>query len=71
MKSQKTDKIIAKSVVGAKLEKRFQIGKIIDQGSFGQLYKVLDRNDKTRALAIKISAHGESLQIEVESLRQI
>jgi len=46
---------IKNQIEGSILKERFAIGRLIDQGSFGKVYKCIDLNNKNRPLVVKIT----------------
>jgi hypothetical protein len=54
--SQKCSKIsvLSQKLLGSKINNRWILGKLIDQGIFAKVYKCIDLNDKSLPLAIKI-----------------
>ena len=49
--------------VSKKLLERYTVDKLLGQGSFGYVYKVIDSKDKQRPLAVKIQNENISDEI--------
>jgi hypothetical protein len=54
-KKQQIDEIQNK-IVGSVLKERYAIGRLIDQGSFGKVFKCIDLQEKSRPLVVKIAS---------------
>jgi hypothetical protein len=55
---------------GQVLKERYLIGRHIDNGSFGQVFKIIDLKDQSRPLVIKISADYKLFGKEINSMKK-
>ena len=53
------------------IDGRYYIGRLIDRGSFGFVYKVVDMQDKKKPLAMKVQPTTHIFQKEIHSLKSI
>ena len=63
--------VVTSQIVGCILKSRYLIGRQLDQGSFGKIYKVIDLEDKDRPLVIKICAQTNLFAKEVSAMQNI
>lgn len=56
---------------GAVIKERFVIGRLLDRGSFGKVYKIVDINDKHRPLVIKMSEEVQAFALEIKAMKKI
>ena len=72
-KNQKHQQIdeIKNKIEGSVLKGRFEIGRLIDKGSFGKVYKCVDLQDKNRPLVVKIASDYKQFGNEINSMRKI
>ena len=62
--------MIKGELTGQILKGRYLIGRHIDNGSFGQVHKIIDLQDKTRPLVIKISADYKLFGKEINAMKK-
>lgn len=55
---------------GQVLKDRYLIGRHIDNGSFGQVYKIIDLQNQTRPLVIKISSDYKLFGKEINAMKK-
>jgi hypothetical protein len=53
------------------LNGRYHIGRLIDEGSYGKVYKITDAENQQLPLVIKLQKTMENAGIEVNSIRKI
>ena len=57
-------------LTGQVLKQRYLIGRHIDNGSFGQVYKIIDLINKERPLVIKISSDLKLFGKEINAMKK-
>lgn len=63
--------IINGEIVGSILKKRFCIQSLLDQGSFGKVYRLIDLKNKKLPLVVKISPDYKNFGKEIHAMRKI
>ena len=53
------------------LQRRYYVGRLLDKGSFGKVFKITDTEDKTRPLAIKIQPADHIFEKEIHAMKSI
>jgi len=62
---------IQNKIEGSVLKGRYAIGRLIDRGSFGRVFKCIDLQDKNRPLVVKIASDYKQFGNEINSMRKI
>jgi serine/threonine protein kinase len=62
---------IQDQIEGSILKERFAIGRLIDRGSFGKVYKCIDLVNKNRPLVVKITNDYKQFGAEINAMRKI
>ena len=62
---------VVENIEGAVLKERYHVQRLIDQGSFGKVYKVVDSKNKTLPLAIKICSDHSKFGKEIKIMKKI
>ena len=63
--------VIEGDLYGQELKDRFLICRLLDKGSFGKVYKIVDRKNKTYPLVIKICENVKAFKKEIKAMRNI
>lgn len=63
--------VVKEGFESSKIGDRFKVIKKLDEGSFGQVFKVNDLRDTERKLAIKICSESASFEEEIKAMVQI
>lgn len=58
-------------IQGCVLKNRFTIGKFIDSGSNGSVYAVVDKEDPSTRLVVKLDSQYKSFAQEIKIMRRI
>ena len=58
-------------IEGAVLKNRYLVCRQLDEGSFGQVYKCVDLQDKHRPLVIKISSQYKIFYKEINAMKKM
>ena len=69
--SKKQVDIVNGEIHGAILQNRYMIEGRIDNGSFGQVYKVRDLKMRDRNLIIKVSTHIANITREINAIERV
>ena len=56
---------------GSILNGRYYVGRLLDKGSFGQVFKIVDLQDKTRPLAMKVQPTTHIFEKEIHAMKSI
>ena len=62
--------MIKGEISGQVLKERYLVGRHIDNGSFGQVYKVVDLQNQARPLVIKISLDYKLFGKEINAMKK-
>lgn len=62
---------IQNKIEGSVLKTRYVIGRLIDKGSFGKVFKCIDLQNKNRPLVVKIASDYKQFGNEINSMRKI
>ena len=62
--------MIKGEISGQVLKDRYLVGRHIDNGSFGQVYKIIDLQNETRPLVIKISTDYKLFGKEINAMKK-
>jgi hypothetical protein len=63
--------IISGEITGALLKERYCIQTLLDQGSFGKVYRLVDLKNKKRPLVVKICKDYKNFGYEIQAMRKI
>ena len=63
--------VLEGELIGSLLKDRYYIARLIDQGSFGKVYKCIDVKNQDRPLVIKISEDPRIFRKEVRAMKSI
>jgi serine/threonine protein kinase len=53
------------------VKSQYKIGKLIDQGSYGFIYKITDSKDTKRPLVMKIQQNAGDLAKEIHQMKKV
>ena len=56
---------------GQLLKNKYVIGRLIDQGSYGKVYKAIDIEDKHKPLVVKIAQDYKTFGKEINAMRKV
>ena len=60
--------ILKDNITGSYIQnQRYNIGRLLGEGSYGKVYKIMDMNDAKKPLAIKISKQNSVTQNEIKA----
>lgn len=65
------DIIYDSKLEGTILKDKYMVGRLIDRGSFGKVYKVTDTANSDRPLVIKVSNQNELIAKEIKTMKNI
>ena len=63
--------VVSEEVTGCILKRRYLIGRQVDRGSFGRVYKVIDLQDQERPLVIKVCDDYKLFAKEIAAMHNI
>ena len=70
-RSQIGIEVVSGELVGAILKDRFYIARLLDQGSFGKVYKCIDIKKQERMLVIKVLKDIKIFRKEVRAMKAV
>ena len=69
--SQSNIDIIQGELPGQIIRGKYEVGRLLDRGSCGEVHKVLDLNDHEVQLAMKVSQKSAQFSKEISMMRKI
>ena len=70
-RSQIGIEVVSGELVGSILKDRFYIARLLDQGSFGKVYKCIDIKNQERTLVIKVLKDIKIFRKEVRAMKAV
>ena len=62
---------IRNKIEGSVLKERYTVGRMIDSGSYGEVYKCIDLENKHRPLVVKIASDYKQFGYEINAMRTV